>query len=180
MNDKTVFFWESSTPTLICILTHWAMVSSGLRDQHMHAGLYYTWQRVFSLVYLLWVFGAFWCKRIPSFKDNVPDDISCFHIHCECLARIFSILWRDWTLNSCSLFPALLPAVLPRHLTFPWQPHFVLLVKPHFVFFGKILFFQFSCLVPTRNISVRSTGWGISTKCKIILMRLSNQNESPR
>ena len=103
MNDKTVFFWESSTPTLICILTHWAMVSSGLRDQHMHAGLYYTWQRVFSLVYLLWVFGAFWCKRILSFKDNVPDDISCFHIHCECLARIFSIVWKDWTLNSSSL-----------------------------------------------------------------------------
>lgn len=72
--DKTVFFWESSTPTLICILTHWAMVSSGLRDQHMHTGLYYTWHRVFSLVYLLWVFGTFWCKRILSFKDNVSDD----------------------------------------------------------------------------------------------------------
>lgn len=143
MNDKTVFFWESSTPTLICILTHWAMVSSCLGDQHMHTGLYYTWQRVFSLVYLLWVFAAFWFKRILSFKDNVSDDISCFHIHCKCLAKLFSIFWKDWTLNSSSLFLALFATVLPRHLTFPWQPHFVILVTPHFVLLGKILFSSF-------------------------------------
>ena len=129
-------------------------------------------------MYLLLVVRWILVQMYSIVETTMSDDISCFHIHCECLARIFSILWRDWTLNSCSLFPALLPTALPRHLTFPWQSHFVLLVKPHFVFFGKILFFQFSCLVPTRNISVRSTGWGISTKCKIILMRLSNQNES--
>lgn len=117
-------------------------------------------------MYLLLVFGAFWCKSILWFKGQCPGWHFVFSFP-QCMpAPVIYFEKIDWP--------------FPRHLTFPWQPHFVLLVKPYVVFFGKILFFQFSCLTSTRNVSICSTGWGMSTKFKIILMRLSNQNESLR